>query len=90
MQEVCLHSNLVYTKDLQYGGLLYIGIYNPIFEPMRSRAMMNAARRLLKSDERISDISYSVGYETPNYFARCFKETFGISPQEYRKRSRSL
>ncbi len=57
---------------------------------MKELRMMNAARRLLKSDERISDISYSVGYETPNYFARCFKETFGISPQEYRKRSRSL
>lgn len=52
--------------------------------------MMNAARRLLKGEERISDIAYSVGYDTPNYFTRCFKETFGISPQEYRKRSRTL
>ncbi|MEG0126989.1 MAG: helix-turn-helix domain-containing protein [Clostridia bacterium] len=51
---------------------------------------MNAARRLLKGEERISDIAYGVGYEQPNYFSRCFKEIFGLSPQEYRRRSRLL
>ncbi|MEG0270418.1 MAG: helix-turn-helix domain-containing protein [Clostridia bacterium] len=57
---------------------------------MMELRMMNAARRLLKGDERISDIAYGVGYEQPNYFSRCFKEIFGISPQEYRRRSRLL
>ena len=47
--------------------------------------MMTAARMLLVSDERISTIAYTVGFDDPNYFARKFKERFGVSPQVYRK-----
>jgi len=52
--------------------------------------MVTAARRLLISDERISAIAYSIGYDTANYFSRCFKEIFGISPREYRRKSHGL
>lgn len=57
---------------------------------MKDFRMMNAARRLLTSDETVTEIAYSVGYDEPNYFSRCFRQVFGISPQEYRKRSQML
>lgn len=57
---------------------------------MKEMRMMNAARQLLTRNDSVAEISYSCGYETPNYFSRCFKETFGISPSEYRKRSRDM
>lgn len=47
--------------------------------------MVTAARMLLVSDERISTIAYTVGFDDPNYFARKFKERFGVSPQVYRQ-----
>jgi len=47
--------------------------------------MATAARLLLVSDERISSIAYKVGFDDPNYFARKFKERFGVSPQVYRQ-----
>lgn len=47
--------------------------------------MATAARMLLVSDERISTIAYTVGFDDPNYFARKFKERFGVSPQAYRQ-----
>lgn len=47
--------------------------------------MATAARLLLVSDERISNIAYTVGFDDPNYFARKFKERFGVSPQAYRQ-----
>lgn len=50
--------------------------------------MMAAARRLLVTDERVSTIAYEIGFEDPNYFARAFKQIFGVSPAEYRKVSR--
>lgn len=50
--------------------------------------LMAAARRLLTTDQRISHIAYEVGFDDQNYFSRIFKETFGVSPSQYRKISR--
>ena len=47
--------------------------------------LMIAARRLLVTDARISDIAYQVGFEDPNYFSRMFRKNFGVSPQAYRE-----
>lgn len=33
----------------------------------------------------IKEIAYRVGYSTPQYFSRMFKEKYGFSPQVYRK-----
>lgn len=33
----------------------------------------------------IKEIAYRVGYSTPQYFSRMFKEKYGFSPQAYRK-----
>jgi AraC-like DNA-binding protein len=45
-----------------------------------------AMRRLAASNERVSEIGYTLGYEDANYFARMFKKAVGISPQEYRRK----
>lgn len=50
--------------------------------------MVTAARRLLVTDERISTIAYELGFDDQNYFARVFKSTYGVSPNQYRKASR--
>jgi AraC-like DNA-binding protein len=52
---------------------------------LREIRMTMAARLLLESDEYISGIGYQVGYEDPNYFAREFKLSFGITPKKYRE-----
>lgn len=45
------------------------------------------AALLLKTEHElnISDITYRLGFSTPRYFSKCFKELFGISPLHYRK-----
>lgn len=50
--------------------------------------MLTAARELLVTEKRVSDIAYDLGYDDPNYFSRVFKSIIGLSPQEYRKVSR--
>ncbi len=47
--------------------------------------LMTAARKLLVSNDNISDIAYEVGYEDPNYFIREFKSAFGYTPKQYRQ-----
>ncbi len=36
----------------------------------------------------ISDISYMLGFSTPKYFAKCFKEHLGTSPSIFRKENK--
>lgn len=49
--------------------------------------MVAAARKLLTSSAPVSEIAYEVGFDDPNYFTRIFKQTFGVSPVQYRKSS---
>ncbi|NBD24519.1 response regulator [Paenibacillus glycinis] len=50
-------------------------------------AKINQAKILLtETNQKISDIGDSLGYENFSYFGKVFKKTVGISPQEYRKR----
>jgi DNA-binding response OmpR family regulator len=46
--------------------------------------LKKAARLLNENPEyNISDITYTLGFNSPKYFAKCFKEQFGISPTAY-------
>lgn len=48
--------------------------------------LKNAANMLKNETElNISDIAYRLGFSTPRYFSKCFKELFGLSPLNYRK-----
>jgi DNA-binding response OmpR family regulator len=41
---------------------------------------------LKNSGKSISEIAYEVGFSSPSYFTKCFKEQFGISPSDYAKK----
>jgi DNA-binding response OmpR family regulator len=48
--------------------------------------LKKAAQWLTNNPEyNISDITYMLGFSSPKYFSKCFKEQFGISPSVYRK-----
>lgn len=56
-----------------------------IHEFIHDNKMMMAVHLLLTTTDSISDIGYRLGYETPSYFTKNFRENFGVSPHEYRK-----
>ena len=44
---------------------------------------LHKARRLLQdSVKNISEVAYEVGFTSPSYFAKCFRDEFGVSPSE--------
>jgi AraC-like DNA-binding protein len=44
---------------------------------------LHKARRLLQdSVKSISEVAYEVGFTSPSYFTKCFKDEFGVSPSE--------
>lgn len=38
------------------------------------------------NEERF-DIAYEYGFSAPSYFSKCFKELFGLTPADYRKKN---
>ncbi len=51
--------------------------------------LKKAADMLANSPElNISEIAYHLGFSSPRYFNKCFKELYSYAPQEYRKKHR--
>lgn len=51
------------------------------------KARVARGKQLLEStDKTISEIAYDVGFTAPSYFAKCFKDEYGISPGEVRRK----
>ena len=49
---------------------------------------LKKAERLLKTTQMtVSEISYDVGFSSPSYFSKCFKDYFGWQPGEVRENS---
>lgn len=53
---------------------------------------LKKAAILLNSDPKlnISEIADKLGFSTPKYFSKCFKEKYNITPQEYRRKKKKL
>ena len=50
---------------------------------IRSQRLKIASQLLKESDSTTSEIAYQVGFNSPSYFTRCFKEAYGHTPTEY-------
>lgn len=59
--------------------------YSPV-ELLRMARLKKAASLLASSDKTISEITYEVGFTSPSYFTKCYKEYFGENPTEFLKR----
>lgn len=53
---------------------------------VRNIKMKRACMMLLSCTQNISEIAYAVGFSTPKYFTKCFKDEFGITPTEYQQK----
>jgi signal transduction histidine kinase/ligand-binding sensor domain-containing protein/DNA-binding response OmpR family regulator len=49
---------------------------------LRSARLSKAKKLIEEKKGSISEIAYSVGFSSPQYFTRCFKEEFGFSPSD--------
>ena len=52
---------------------------------IRTKRLSVAAEILSKGNVRISEVCYAVGFNSPSYFAKCFKAVYGCLPVEYHK-----
>ena len=52
-------------------------------EFIRSQRLKLAIQLLKEHKISVSEVGYSVGFNDPSYFTKCFKKEYGVSPSEY-------
>ncbi len=61
--------------------LAFTGLSTTAF--IRSQRLKQAVHILSTSDASISEVAYAVGFNTPSYFIKCFKEVYKTTPSEF-------
>ena len=75
-QEMFVHRVQLYRKIRAITG-------QTAGEFIRSVRLNRAAQLLKKKHGNISQIAYDVGFQSPNYFSRCFYKQFDFYPSAY-------
>ena len=52
-------------------------------ELLRNFRLKRAAQLLTQNADSVTQIAYKVGFNNLSYFAKCFKELYGVSPSSY-------
>jgi AraC-like DNA-binding protein len=84
-----LSKHLFMTRGSLYNKIVDLTGETPV-EFIRSIKLTKGAFLLEKSDMKIAQIGYTVGFSSPNYFAKAFKAKFNLSPSEYAQQKRGL
>lgn len=50
---------------------------------LRLERLKRAAQLLKQGESRINEICYTVGFNSPSYFSKCFQKQFGVSPKDF-------
>lgn len=80
-----LGSKMGLSRVQLYRKIKALTNYSPV-ELLRIARLKKAASLLASSEKTISEITYEVGFTSPSYFTKCYKEYFGESPTDFLKR----
>lgn len=84
-----LSKNLFMSRGTLYSKIVDLTGETPV-EFIRSIRLKKGAFLLEKSDMKIAQIGYAIGFSSPNYFAKAFKAKFNLSPSEYAEQKKGL
>ena len=82
-----LGRNMGMSRVQLYRKIKSLTNYSPN-ELLRIARLKKAASLLASSDMTIAEITYEVGFTSPSYFTKCYKEYFGENPTDFLKRKR--
>jgi DNA-binding response OmpR family regulator/two-component sensor histidine kinase len=79
-----LGSKLSLSRVQLYRKIIALTDHSPQ-ELIRNTRLKLAARMFQQGHNNVSRVMYEVGFSTPSYFARCFRDLFGSNPSDYIK-----
>jgi AraC-like DNA-binding protein len=53
-------------------------------ELLRTARLNRAYQLLITTKKTVSEVAYAVGFSAPSYFTKCFKEEYGVLPNDVR------
>lgn len=74
-EKMCLSRVQLYRKTKALTG------YSPN-EYIRTARLKKASYLLGATEKTVAEVAYAVGFSSPSYFAKCYKEYFGENPKE--------
>ncbi len=80
-----LASKMGLERTQFYRKIKAITNYSPV-ELMRNLRLKKARAMVTGSEKSISEIGYEVGFSTPAYFTKCYREAYGETPSETRQK----
>lgn len=73
-----------------YMSVLFKRLFNVAFQDYLLSARLERAKlQLLMTELKMYEISSALGFDNPNYFSAAFKKKFGLSPLQYRERTKN-
>ena len=81
-EEIGLSRIQLYRKTKSLTG------YAPL-ELLRIARLKKAAQLLGSTEKTVAEIAYEVGFNSPSYFAKCYREFFGENPTDFLRRNKS-
>ena len=82
-----LGSELGLSRVQLYRKVKALTGYSPV-ELVRITRLKAAEQLLKTTDKTVAEVAYAVGFGTPSYFSKCYKELFGRLPGEDQLKSR--
>lgn len=79
VDEMGLGRTVFYNKLKVLTGL------SPV-EFIREIRIKRAAQLLMQGKYNITEVTYMVGMNDSRYFSKCFKNTYGVTPSEYKRK----
>lgn len=75
-----------FSRTQLYRKLKALTNYSPN-ELIRNMRLRKARHLLATTEDTVSQIAYAVGFNSPSYFSKCFKECYGELPADIQKRT---
>lgn len=83
VEDLCCESGF---SRHHYSRLFHIFTGHTLIMYVKNRRLTEAAKRLVKSDDRIIDIALDYQFSSQESFTRSFTNTYKVSPGKYRRR----
>ena len=77
-------AKLASLSQFYYQRLFSRLVKRPVNEYIKMRRLAKASEALRNRNKRILDIALDFGFSSHETFTRAFKDTFGMTPEEYR------
>lgn len=75
----------VFLSKYHFHRVFHAVVGEPVAEYIRKRRLMEAAKELLNTEDKIVDIALDYQFGSQEAFTKAFKKLYGIPPKEFRR-----